>query len=265
MEKYCLNCGKKIVKINTFCNKECNVEYKKNKYIEKWENGEIDGSTGIDKEISITIKKHLKEKRGEKCEICGWKEVNKHTGKIPLEFHHKDGVHTNNKEENLQILCPNCHSLTETHKGANTSSRKLRRNKIERDKEIKRKEQEKKENENKEVKAKREETKNPGKEVLMEKIKHFSILKISRDFGVSDNAVRKWLIKEKLPSKKSEIDNFFGRPKKMQKKSTLLTADQVKAIRENKNKKTQKELAKEFNTNRFTIGRIQNNKRYKKI
>ena len=30
-----------------------------------------------------------------------------------------DGNYTNNKEENLTLLCPNCHSLTKTYKGAN--------------------------------------------------------------------------------------------------------------------------------------------------
>ena len=32
--------------------------------------------------------------------------------RIPLEIHHIDGDCTNNKMENLQLLCPNCHSLT---------------------------------------------------------------------------------------------------------------------------------------------------------
>ena len=32
---------------------------------------------------------------------------------------HIDGNYMNNKEENLILLCPNCHSLTQTYKGAN--------------------------------------------------------------------------------------------------------------------------------------------------
>ena len=31
--------------------------------------------------------------------------------RIPLEMHYIDGDCTNNKMENLQLLCPNCHSL----------------------------------------------------------------------------------------------------------------------------------------------------------
>jgi len=28
-------------------------------------------------------------------------------------MHHKDGNRSNNKEDNLELLCPNCHSLTD--------------------------------------------------------------------------------------------------------------------------------------------------------
>jgi len=48
-----------------------------------------------------------------KCELCGWGEVNPFSGKVPLEVHHKDGDKNNNSRDNLQILCPNCHALTD--------------------------------------------------------------------------------------------------------------------------------------------------------
>ena len=44
------------------------------------------------------------------------------------QIEHKDGNHKNNHEENLTLICPNCHSLTETYKGANRGNgRKERR------------------------------------------------------------------------------------------------------------------------------------------
>ena len=49
--------------------------------------------------------------RGRKCENCGleqWLEQ-----PINLQVHHIDGDRTNNCLENLQLLCPNCHSYTE--------------------------------------------------------------------------------------------------------------------------------------------------------
>lgn len=54
-------------------------------------------------------------------------EVNKFTGKVPLKIHHKDGNYLNNAEENLMLLCPNCHSLTETYKSHNKNGRKDRK------------------------------------------------------------------------------------------------------------------------------------------
>ena len=35
------------------------------------------------------------------CKRCGWKGY--------CDIHHKDGNHNNNKKDNLEIICPNCH------------------------------------------------------------------------------------------------------------------------------------------------------------
>lgn len=45
--------------------------------------------------------------------------MNPYTGTIPLEVEHIDGDAENNSEDNLTLLCPNCHSLTKTYRGAN--------------------------------------------------------------------------------------------------------------------------------------------------
>ena len=59
-------------------------------------------------------KNHIKENR---CEICGITEWN---GKsIECALHHKDGNKHNNKLENLEILCPNCHSQTDNFTSKN--------------------------------------------------------------------------------------------------------------------------------------------------
>lgn len=50
--------------------------------------------------------------RGHKCENCGLTEWQGQP--IKLEVHHKDGNRSNNELNNLQLLCPNCHSYTET-------------------------------------------------------------------------------------------------------------------------------------------------------
>lgn len=49
----------------------------------------------------------------EKCEICG---ITKWFGQpVKFHLHHKDGDHYNNELSNLQILCPNCHSMTDNY------------------------------------------------------------------------------------------------------------------------------------------------------
>ena len=58
------------------------------------------------------LKEMLKEHR---CECCGrtkWLGM-----RIPLEVHHKDGDRTNNTLQNIELLCPNCHALTDNYRG----------------------------------------------------------------------------------------------------------------------------------------------------
>ncbi len=51
-----------------------------------------------------------------RCALCDndgiW-----HGRPIPLEVDHIDGDWRNNRVENLRLLCPNCHSVTDTYRG----------------------------------------------------------------------------------------------------------------------------------------------------
>jgi hypothetical protein len=71
----------------------------------------------LTKDIVVTSKLRRKliedNLKKEECEGCG---ITEWMGeKIVLELHHVDGDRYNNTLENLQILCPNCHSLTPNH------------------------------------------------------------------------------------------------------------------------------------------------------
>lgn len=52
-----------------------------------------------------------------KCYECGltsWRGV-----PTPLELEHKNGNNKDSRIENLTLLCPNCHALTDTYRGKN--------------------------------------------------------------------------------------------------------------------------------------------------
>lgn len=54
-----------------------------------------------------------------KCELCG---ISKWRGNpLSVELDHIDGNPGNNKLENLQLLCPNCHSQTPTFRARQKS------------------------------------------------------------------------------------------------------------------------------------------------
>ena len=79
--------------------------------------------------LSAHIRRYLLEKANYTCEIpgCGCNFINPYTNLSILQIHHIDGDATNNREENLQVLCPNHHAMTEHFGSRNkNSTRKYR-------------------------------------------------------------------------------------------------------------------------------------------
>lgn len=119
-KKYCLYCDKELIKRSQtkYCNASCQATHYYDLYIERWKQGLETGSKSTYC-VSNHVQRYIREKYDNKCARCGWCEVNKTSGRIPLELEHIDGIYHHNQEENLILLCPNCHSLTPTYKGAN--------------------------------------------------------------------------------------------------------------------------------------------------
>ncbi len=69
---------------------------------------------------SFKLKKRLfnDKIKESKCELCGWAQKSP-DGRLPLELDHINGDKSDNRLNNLRILCPNCHSLQLTHRGKN--------------------------------------------------------------------------------------------------------------------------------------------------
>jgi hypothetical protein len=65
--------------------------------------------------LSVRLKKEgiLKNK----CAVCGITEWNKRS--IVMELDHINGISSDHRLENLRMICPNCHSQTDTYCGKN--------------------------------------------------------------------------------------------------------------------------------------------------
>ncbi|MDQ6695443.1 MAG: HNH endonuclease [Chloroflexota bacterium] len=101
-----------------FCNNVCQQIYAWRAYIARWQVGEVTGNK-IDGDVSDHVRRYLYEKYGERCSQCGWADRNPATGRVPICVDHIDGDWRNTTENNLRLLCPNCHSLTSTYQALN--------------------------------------------------------------------------------------------------------------------------------------------------
>lgn len=110
-DRFCKNCNKKLNSRQlNYCSKQCEKEFKNKTRIEDWSNGKLNLNMS---QLPEYIRNFLLEESKFKCIKCGYSGFNPFTGKTILHIHHKDGNHTNNIKENLEVLCPNCHAMTE--------------------------------------------------------------------------------------------------------------------------------------------------------
>ena len=120
----CLSCGKLLTtrnkRNNKFCDAKCSSQNKYKRHIELWLSGKVSGNTGSNSAcLSEYVRRWVLEQAGYECAKCGWNEINPVTGRSPLAVHHKDGNSSNRRPENLEVLCPNHHSLTKSYGSLN--------------------------------------------------------------------------------------------------------------------------------------------------
>lgn len=143
----------------------------------------------------------------EKCAVCG---ISSWQGTIlKLHLDHIDGDPTNNEITNLRLLCPNCHSQTETYTGKNIKNTTKGVRKHESYVRVYNKDDLIVETHpckscGKEIglgrkhcsqecaKLSARKSQRPPRETLLSEITSMSLLAVGRKYGVSDNSIRKW-------------------------------------------------------------------------
>lgn len=161
---------------------------------------------------------HLKNRlyregiKNRECEMCGQGEE-WNGRKMSLILDHKNGIPNDNRLENLRILCPNCNATLETHcKGHRhdkKSSRKLydickcggkKRISSKNCKDCYKMIRKKKRTEDNTTKIdfitsmrNRRIVERPSYDILVKEIDEFGYVGTGKKYGVSDNAVRKWI------------------------------------------------------------------------
>ena len=111
-KKKCKHCSKELNYWQaSYCSNKCQQAYQRQQKI-------IPGiESGIEASPS-TLKKYLLETKGNCCVECGlsgmWQEK-----PLSLQLDHIDGNPDNNVLTNVRLLCPNCHSQTETFSNKN--------------------------------------------------------------------------------------------------------------------------------------------------
>ena len=129
--KYCMTCDVCDSKISPE-NKSglCSVCLKKKKDEEKIQHWKETGDTGCGVATTLRncIRDYIFEKQNQKCSICG---LNNQWNGEELHFilDHVDGDASNDFENNLRLICPNCDSQLDTYKSRNkNSARSYRKN-----------------------------------------------------------------------------------------------------------------------------------------
>lgn len=114
----CVFCGKPRPPRNkTHCSKACQQQEREEHLRLAIENGEV--------HQPITLKAYLRRTSLHECAICHTTEWMGQP--IPLTMDHIDGDPTNDRRENLRLICPNCDATLPTYAGRNRGNGRLSR------------------------------------------------------------------------------------------------------------------------------------------
>jgi hypothetical protein len=141
------------------------------------------------------LKRRLVNELGWEVKCCQCGNTGEWCGqKLTIQLDHINGKSNDNRSENLRFMCPNCHSQTKTHSGKRFAKNKCKLC-------------DKKTGNSKtkhcmdcfikyvapEIGKRQRRVERPNKDVLLKEIEELGYVRTGKKYGVSDNAIRKWL------------------------------------------------------------------------
>nr|WP_234783564.1 HNH endonuclease [Mycolicibacterium celeriflavum] len=120
MSMTCLGCGLRLEgrRRKVFCSNACQQLHRRRLLLDAWLQTGMCGRTSYQGNY---VRDYLYEQQGGCCAVCGIaSEWNGMT--LALIIDHINGDATNNRRDNLRLVCPNCDSQLPTYKARNRGS-----------------------------------------------------------------------------------------------------------------------------------------------
>lgn len=113
----CLGCGSPLTRRhqNFYCSNACQRAAERRRNVEAWL---ATGVARADSHPGHYVRDHVLDEQGHVCALCAqpllWNGL-----PLSLVLDHIDGDSTNNRRDNLRMVCPNCDSQLPTYKMRN--------------------------------------------------------------------------------------------------------------------------------------------------
>lgn len=114
----CVDCATEISHTSTRCKPCDTANRRKDSHLSKWLKGDDVGYRSNPFVLPNGVRDYLLSEADYMCTKCRF-DTKHPDGSCILEINHIDGNASNHVKSNLEVLCPNCHALTDNYRSRN--------------------------------------------------------------------------------------------------------------------------------------------------
>jgi endogenous inhibitor of DNA gyrase (YacG/DUF329 family) len=115
----CIGCGAEIPRrgnlVRYYCSNRCQRDLERRENLAWWL---MTGEATICSRLDHYVRAHVLEEQRGRCALCGLSDE-WNGAELRFVLDHVDGDSSNNRRENLRLVCPNCDSQLPTYKNRN--------------------------------------------------------------------------------------------------------------------------------------------------